>query len=379
MNIKVEKVSKAFKHFQALNNVSLDVKKGEFMALLGPSGSGKTTLLRIIAGLEVQDSGEIYSNNVLTSEIPIRERGVGFVFQHYALFRHMTVFENIAFGLRVKPSNVRPSKDEIYQRVMELLKLVQLKGMEGQYPSQLSGGQRQRVALARVLAIQPRVMLLDEPFGALDSKVRKELRRWLRKLHDEMHITTLFVTHDQEEAMEIADRVAIMDKGEIVQVGSPEEIWNQPKNAFVYDFLGHYNEFIGERDLDGTIRLCDLPYIPPTIEKREQRIFLKRFKNFFKKTAPSLTPSVENITEKSYIRLYTRPFEIDLSKEKPNDEAIEARVVHINPAGPLVKVELEKKNGDLIQVEKPKEELENLQLKKNDRAWVRPREYKIFE
>ena len=226
-----EKYQQEFGQFAALDNVSLKIPSGELVALLGPSGSGKTTLLRIIAGLEFADSGTILFDGEDTTHRTARDRRVGFVFQHYALFRHMTVFENIAFGLQVRPRNVRPSKEQIHDKVHELLRLIQLKNLAGRYPSQLSGGQRQRVALARALAVEPSVLLLDEPFGSLDAKVRLELRRWLRQLHDEVHITSVFVTHDQEEALEVSDRVAVMNEGRIEQVGSPDEVYHHPQHA----------------------------------------------------------------------------------------------------------------------------------------------------
>jgi sulfate transport system ATP-binding protein len=245
MSIEIRNVHKQFGEFNALNNVSLDIESGELVALLGPSGCGKTTLLRIIAGLETADQGTIAFSGEDTTHVHVRERQVGFVFQHYALFRHMTVFENVAFGLRVKPRNQRPSESEIKRKVHELLGLVQLDWLADRYPSQLSGGQRQRIALARALAVEPKVLLLDEPFGALDAKVRKELRRWLRRLHDELHVTSIFVTHDQEEALEVADRVVLMNKGNIEQIGSPQQVWDHPASPFVYGFLGDVNLFHG--------------------------------------------------------------------------------------------------------------------------------------
>ena len=225
MKIQIDEVTKRFGDFAALDRVNLDIKSGELVALLGPSGSGKTTLLRIIAGLEWPDDGRVLFDGDNALERSVGERNVGFVFQHYALFRHMNVFENIAFGLRVRPRRIRPSEEVIRERVERLLDLVQLKWLADRFPAQLSGGQRQRIALARALAIEPRVLLLDEPFGALDAKVRKELRRWLRQLHDEIHVTSVFVTHDQEEALEVADRVVVMDKGRIEQVGTPEDVY----------------------------------------------------------------------------------------------------------------------------------------------------------
>ncbi|CCE07608.1 sulfate/thiosulfate ABC transporter, ATP-binding component [Bradyrhizobium sp. STM 3843] len=238
MTIEARGVVKTFGTFKALDNVDLKVANGELLALLGPSGSGKTTLLRIIAGLDWPDSGEILFDGENALERGVRERHVGFVFQHYALFRHMTVFENVAFGLRVKPRKIRKSEAQIRSKVSELLDLVQLDWLADRYPNQLSGGQRQRVALARALAIEPRILLLDEPFGALDAKVRKELRQWLRSLHNDLNVTSIFVTHDQEEALEVAHRVVVMDKGRIEQVGAPTEVYDNPATAFVHGFIG---------------------------------------------------------------------------------------------------------------------------------------------
>jgi sulfate transport system ATP-binding protein len=245
MSIEIRNVSKQFGDFHALRDVSLDINSGELIALLGPSGCGKTTLLRIIAGLETADAGSILFAGEDTTQVHVRERQVGFVFQHYALFRHMTVFENVAFGLRVKPRSQRPGEAQIRAKVHELLGLVQLDWMADRFPSQLSGGQRQRIALARALAVEPKVLLLDEPFGALDAKVRKELRRWLRRLHDELHVTSIFVTHDQEEALEVADRVVLMNAGQVEQIGSPQQVWDHPASPFVYGFLGDVNLFHG--------------------------------------------------------------------------------------------------------------------------------------
>ena len=243
MSIEIRNISKQFGDFHALRNVSLDIASGELVALLGPSGCGKTTLLRIIAGLETAGQGTIAFSGEDTTHIHVRERQVGFVFQHYALFRHMTVFENVAFGLRVRPKRTRPTEAAIQKKVHDLLNLVQLDWLGNRYPSQLSGGQRQRIALARALAVEPRVLLLDEPFGALDAKVRKDLRRWLRRLHDDLDVTSIFVTHDQEEALEVADRVVLMNGGKVEQVGSPQQVWDNPANPFVYGFLGDVNLF----------------------------------------------------------------------------------------------------------------------------------------
>ncbi len=243
MSIEIRNISKQFGDFHALRNVNLDIASGELVALLGPSGCGKTTLLRIIAGLETADQGSIAFSGEDTTHVHVRERQVGFVFQHYALFRHMTVFENVAFGLRVRPKHTRPTEAAIQKKVHDLLNLVQLDWLGDRYPSQLSGGQRQRIALARALAVEPRVLLLDEPFGALDAKVRKDLRRWLRRLHDDLDVTSIFVTHDQEEALEVADRVVLMNGGKVEQVGSPQQVWDNPANPFVYGFLGDVNLF----------------------------------------------------------------------------------------------------------------------------------------
>jgi sulfate transport system ATP-binding protein len=243
--ITVSQVTKRFGDFPALHGIDLKIRPGEFIALLGPSGSGKTTLLRIIAGLEFQDSGQVLFNGEDVSRVGVGDRGVGFVFQNYALFRHMTVAENVAFGLSVKKRRFRPKKAEIKARARELLRLVQLEGLGDRLPSQLSGGQRQRVALARALAIEPKLLLLDEPFGALDAKVRKDLRRWLRELHHQMGLTSIFVTHDQEEALELADRVVVMDHGRIEQIGTPEEVYMEPASRFVLDFVGETNRLPG--------------------------------------------------------------------------------------------------------------------------------------
>ena len=245
MSIEIRNLNKRFGATVVCDGLNLDIPAGELVALLGPSGSGKTTLLRIIAGLEVPDSGHVLFHGEDATHTTVRERNVGFVFQHYALFNHMTIFENVAFGLRVRPKDKRPSEREIKSKVMELLKLVQLDWVAERYPHQLSGGQRQRIALARALAVEPKVLLLDEPFGALDAKVRKELRRWLRRLHDEMHVTSVFVTHDQDEAMEVADRIVVMNHGAIEQQGTPDQVYDHPASPFVLQFLGDVNLFHG--------------------------------------------------------------------------------------------------------------------------------------
>jgi len=250
MSIEIQDINKRFGAFQALKDINLHIESGELVALLGPSGCGKTTLLRIIAGLEAPDTGNIGFHGEDVSGRDVRDRNVGFVFQHYALFRHMTVFDNVAFGLRMKPRRERPSEAQIASKVHELLNMVQLDWLADRYPEQLSGGQRQRIALARALAVEPKILLLDEPFGALDAKVRKELRRWLARLHEEIHLTSVFVTHDQEEAMEVADRIVVMNKGQIEQVGSPGEVYEQPASDVVYHFLGDSNRLaLGEQEV----------------------------------------------------------------------------------------------------------------------------------
>ncbi|WP_395704128.1 sulfate/molybdate ABC transporter ATP-binding protein [Aquabacterium sp.] len=263
MSIEVRNLNKRFGKTVVCDNLNLDIPAGELVALLGPSGSGKTTLLRIIAGLEVPDSGTVLFHGADATFADVRERQVGFVFQHYALFAHMTIFENVAFGLRVRPKATRPPEAEINRKVTELLTLVQLDWIAGRYPHQLSGGQRQRIALARALAVEPKVLLLDEPFGALDAKVRQELRRWLRRLHDEMHVTSVFVTHDQEEAMEVADRIVVMNEGRIEQVGSPDEVYDQPATPFVLQFLGDVNLFHGRFGGSGPVAGVDVSYVRP--------------------------------------------------------------------------------------------------------------------
>ena len=248
MSIEVRNLHKAFGQTVVCDHLNLTIPSGELVALLGPSGSGKTTLLRILAGLEVPDAGSVHFHGDDTTATDVRDRNVGFVFQHYALFNHLTIFENVAFGLRVRPKVSRPSEADIKAKVMQLLKLVQLDWLADRYPHQLSGGQRQRIALARALAVEPKVLLLDEPFGALDAKVRKELRRWLRRLHDEVHVTSVFVTHDQDEAMEVADRIVVMNEGRIEQVGTPDEVYDHPATPFVLQFLGDVNLFHGRTE-----------------------------------------------------------------------------------------------------------------------------------
>jgi len=338
MEISISNLGKNYGDVVALRDIELDIASGELLALLGPSGSGKTTLLRVIAGLEFADAGTVRFDGRDISDRTARERRVGFVFQHYALFRHMTVFENIAFGLRVRPREARPSKKQIQAKVHELLKLIQLETLAQRYPSQLSGGQRQRVALARALAVEPSVLLLDEPFGALDAKVRLELRRWLRQLHDEIHVTSVFVTHDQEEALEVADRVVVMNQGHIEQIGSPEEVYNHPATPFVYNFLGNVNLFHGR--LEG-----DQAYI----HERE-------------------TGHV----------VYVRPHLLEIDREPNGGSHFRARIKHINAAGPLVKVEAVAEWGDPVHIEMSQEKFRDLQLIKDEAVFVIPKDVKVF-
>ena len=351
MSIEVRNVSKNFNAFRALNNINLDINSGELVALLGPSGCGKTTLLRIIAGMETADEGQVMFEGSEATHLHARERQVGFVFQHYALFRHMTVFENVAFGLRVKPRRLRPAEAEIRARVDRLLDLVQLEGMAKRYPSQLSGGQRQRVALARALAIEPRVLLLDEPFGALDAKVRKDLRRWLRRLHDEMGLTSVFVTHDQEEALELADRVVVMSQGRIEQVGTPEEIYDRPATPFVYEFLGHVNR------------------LPCTVARGRARVWHQEFG--LEETAP-----VEQIGRGL---AYVRPEDIEIAVRAPGEEGTRARVLHLSLLGPIVRVELAVPGlADPVEAEIPRARQRELDLRVGQEVLVRARAAKVF-
>jgi sulfate/thiosulfate transport system ATP-binding protein len=346
MSIAVRNVTKRFGSFVALDDVSLDVAPGSLLALLGPSGSGKTTLLRIIAGLEGVDHGVVLHDDEDVTDRSPRERHVGFVFQHYALFRHMTVFENVAFGLRVR----RAPKDRVKARVEELLHLVRLDGFGGRYPSQLSGGQRQRVALARALAVEPRVLLLDEPFGALDAKVRQELRQWLRRWHDEIKVTTIFVTHDQEEAFEVADDVVVMRNGRIEQKGTPREVFDHPANPFVMDFLGNVNVFQG-RVQNGKMLLGGIEVAYPAYPHGESRV----------------------------ATAYVRPHELEIDHLPINSSSLRARVLQVNPAGPVAKVRLESEDfGVEMHVDVNLRRYAELALKPGDTVHVAPRHVHVF-
>ena len=350
MSIEVRNINKRFGGFVALDDVSLHFPAGELTALLGPSGCGKTTLLRIIAGLERPDAGKVLLDGEDASARHVRERQVGFVFQHYALFKHMSVFENIAFGLRVKPRNARPSEEQIRSKVTQLLELVQLDWLADRYPPQLSGGQRQRIALARALAVEPRVLLLDEPFGALDAKVRKELRRWLRRLHDELHVTSIFVTHDQEEALEVADRIVLMNKGNVEQIGSPDEVYNHPVSQFVYGFLGNVNLFHG-RVHDGVLDANGVTFAAPDLAHAQD---------------------VKGIG-------YARPHDLEIDRYEPGAEGLVVRLIRTRAIGPLVQLEL-LRDGNSVAIEAliSIERFSALNLKMGDALVVRPRRMKVF-
>lgn len=346
MSISIKNVTKRFGTFVALDSVTFDVPEGALIALLGPSGCGKTTLLRIIAGLDYPDSGAVLAHDGDVTKRSARDRNVGFVFQHYALFRHLNVFENVAFSLRV-----RGWKDaEVKSRVLELLALVRLEGLGERFPAQLSGGQRQRVALARALAAEPRVLLLDEPFGALDAKVRQELRHRLRRLHDELHVTSIFVTHDQEEAFEVADRVVVMNHGKVEQIGTPQEIFDHPANPFVMDFLGNVNVFHG-RIHDGKAVLADGEIAIPESE------------------GESLNAA----------QVYVRPHELDIITSAEETSSLQARIIHINPLGSYVRLQLQTMgSGAEVKVDLTPHRYAQLALKKGDLVFVAPRRVRVF-
>ncbi len=345
MTIEVRNIVKKFGAFAALDNVDLKVAQGELLALLGPSGSGKTTLLRIIAGLDWPDSGEVWIDGEDALAHGASERHVGFVFQHYALFRHMTVFENVAFGLRVQPRAVRKDEATIRARVKELLDLVQLDWLANRYPSQLSGGQRQRIALARALAIEPRILLLDEPFGALDAKVRKELRQWLRTLHSEINVTSIFVTHDQEEALEVANRVVVMDKGRIEQIGSPGEVYDCPATAFVHGFIGE--SIVLPVDVSGgSVRLGGraLNISANGAASGASRLFIRRH---------------------------------DMQIGPAGSGALEGAVRHVRSFGPIQRAEVALTGGEsdtVIEIDAPRDR----ELQAGEIVSLQPRRYRIF-
>ncbi len=348
MSIQVSHLVKRYGGFVALNDVSFTVQQGELLALLGPSGSGKTTLLRIIAVLERADAGSVLFDGDDAVRRDPKDRGVGFVFQHYALFRHMTVFENVAFGLRVRPRGERPPEADIRRRVHDLLALVQLDYLGNRYPSQLSGGQRQRVALARALAVEPKVLLLDEPFGALDAKVRQELRRWLRRLHAEIHLTSVFVTHDQEEALELANRVVVMNEGGIEQDGTPEDVVEHPATPFVVNFLGQVNIFHG-RVQDGQALFGPMAVAFPEHPHTEAR------------TAAG----------------YSRPHELSVSR---TDEGggLWAIVTDVRVSGAIVKMEVTGDERQPMQIELGREQYEQIRAIVGEKVYVKPRKVRVF-
>ena len=348
MSIRVENIHKRFGAFTALGDITLDFPKGELTALLGPSGCGKTTLLRIIAGLENADGGRILIDGDDASEKHVRERQVGFVFQHYALFRHMSVFENVAFGLRVKPRHLRPSEAVIRKKVIDLLDLVQLAWLADRAPAQLSGGQRQRVALARALAVEPQVLLLDEPFGALDAKVRKELRGWLRQLHEDLHITSIFVTHDQEEALELADRIVVMNQGKVEQIGAPKAVYEQPASAFVHSFLGSSNVLRG------------------SVEN-----------GVFEAAGARLALGLRSDTHATAIA-YIRPHDL-LIERQPGANSIPATIRRVLEFGPLARIELSGVAGERgFEVEIPQRDLAVLKPVVGEVVHLAPRQLSVF-
>ena len=350
MSIQVKNIRKQFGDFTALKDVSLDFPTGELVALLGPSGCGKTTLLRIIAGLESADGGQVLLDGADASDTHVRERQVGFVFQHYALFRHMTVFDNVAFGMRMKPRSQRPSEAAIKAKVTELLKLVQLDWIADRFPSQLSGGQRQRIALARALAVEPRVLLLDEPFGALDAKVRKELRRWLRRLHDELHITSIFVTHDQEEALEVADRVVLMDHGKVEQVGTPEQVYRHPASPFVYGFLGSVNLFHGRVDGDAV-------HVGDSL----------------------LSADKVDLDHGAEVFAFARPHELNIIVDPRGTSGVAANISRILSFGVTARVELDGDAGQVYEVEITRDEVARLGLHEGQNVRLQPSQLRVFE
>jgi sulfate transport system ATP-binding protein len=353
MAIDARHVSKSFAQYTALRDVNLKVNDGELVALLGPSGSGKTTLLRIIAGLDTPDPNPqtaVFVNDEEVSGKQVSERKVGFVFQHYALFRHMTVYENIAFGLRVRPRKVRPSNDAIRAKVNELLELIQLGRWAAHYPSQLSGGQRQRVALARALAIEPSILLLDEPFGALDARVRQDLRRWLRNLHAKIHITSVLVTHDQEEALEVADRVVIMNQGRIEQIGTPNEVFHQPASEFVVTFLGNVNLFHGRMEAGQAV-------IGKVSVGRRQEV---------------------SVPDGKTARVFVRPHELEIERQPLNGADVRSKVARIQSAGSIVRVELTSEQNEAITVELTHDRYGELAIQVGDEVFVRVRDARVF-
>ncbi len=368
MGIEVRNITKSFGSFKALDDVSLRVKAGELVALLGPSGSGKTTLLRIIAGLETPDSGggSVMFHGRRVDSQKVNERGVGFVFQHYALFRHMTVFDNIAFGMTVKPRRSRPSKEQIREKVKALLHMIQLDNLADRYPSQLSGGQRQRVALARALAVEPQALLLDEPFGALDAKVRVELRAWLRRLHDEIHLTSVFVTHDQDEALELADRVAVMNAGKIEQIGTPDEVFHSPTTPFVMNFLGQVNQFRGRLDRG---KVCFGRY--------EERTTSAELNSATFEIVGG--DGIDKTSKRISATIFVRPHDFNISKAPEQGRlSFPATITRVRSAGNLVRIEMVADSGETLIAETSHQERAALQLETGQRFYMTPRSFRVF-
>jgi len=367
MSITVKDVTKRFGSFVALDNVSLEIPTGSLCALLGPSGSGKTTLLRILAGLEIPDEGIVHSHEEDVTHRQARERDMGFVFQHYALFRHMTVSDNVGFALRVRGW----PKARRQERVDELLHLIRLEGLGHRYPSELSGGQRQRVALARALASQPKVLLLDEPFGALDAKVRIELRQWLRRFHEEIGVTSILVTHDQEEAFEVADQVVVMQQGRIEQVGTPQQIFEHPASAFVMDFLGNVNVFHGRVE-QGQAWVGNHP-----VDYANTGQAKPSSTDIYVPPSEGSMPANGNGSSSRDVQIYVRPHELDI--DRLGTSGLSARVVHVNPAGSVVRVQLiATEFGMPISVELGPEKADELKLQPGEIVFVAPRKVRFF-
>jgi len=379
MSIEAQHISKTFGAFQALQDVSLTVNAGELVALLGPSGSGKTTLLRIISGLEQSDpgSGPIKFHDEDVAGRDAGHRQVGFVFQHYALFRHMSVFENVAFGLRVRPRSRRPTKEQIRAKVMELLKLVQLDVQANRYPHQLSGGQRQRVALARALAIEPKVLLLDEPFGALDARVRQELRRWLRRLHDEIHLTSVFVTHDQDEAMELADRVLVMNEGRVEQIGTPDEVFHNPKTEFVMNFLGQVNTFHGRVE-GGKVHFATVAIDCAHGDDGNRVAGGSHLPGPSADGPQPPTAIARPATDSRKVRVFVRPHELEIETYRNGHPAFAAVITRVHSAGPNVRLELRAQSGETLQAEMPQDRYQALGVGLESQVFVSPRRVKVF-
>ncbi len=377
MQILLDQVSKNYRDCSALKNISLIVEEGELVAVIGPSGSGKSSLLKIIAGLEDPSQGQIHINSKNVTKLPPKDRNIGFVFQHYALFKHMTVFENIAFGYRVRERKNRLSDQEIEIKVNNLLKLVQLETLYDRYPNELSGGQKQRVALARALAVEPKILLLDEPFAALDAKLKLELRRWLRKLQKQTNITIILVTHDQEEALDIADRVMILNQGHIEQIGTPQKIYHEPINSFVYNFLGHYNVFNAVKDNSGKIVILSKE-ASNIITKEKWYHKHKIVSNIASVFSSNKSEVINNLEIKEYFEVFVRPHDIEISNKPKGPEYIESTITHINLAAPLVKLELESPKYELIQAEISHEIFKNLDLEKGNIVYLKAKQFTMF-